>query len=102
MSDVPVESTVLTRVSFRLLVPHGVRSSEWDLVFISQVDILPRLIELGIHFVYLSPFFFLPPSASGLFPSFFFLLEGLSPGGFEVVGSAEVEVELAFVVVITS
>ena len=49
---------------------------------------------------YLFPFFFFPPSASGLFPSFFFLLEGLSLEGFKFDGAAEVEAELMFVVVV--
>ena len=51
---------------------------------------------------YLSPFFFFPPSASGLFPSFFFLLEGFSAGGFEADGSAEVEAEFSSLEVVTS
>ena len=49
MSDMSMESAVLVGVSFHLLVFHGVRSSERNLVFVSQVDILPRLIELGIR-----------------------------------------------------
>ena len=85
MSDISMEFAVLAGVSFCFLVPHGVRPSERDLVFISQVDILLRLIELGIHFVYREvsfPFLLLSPINLGVIPFIFVSLRRVVPRGF--------------------
>ena len=85
MSDVSVEPAVLVGVSFHLLVPHRIRSSERDLVFISQVDILPRLIELGIHFVYGEisfPSLLISSFRLGVIPFILLPFRRVVPGGF--------------------
>ena len=75
---VSVKSTIFAGVPLGLLISHGVWTSEGDLVFISQVYILLRLIELSVHFVHGEislPFLILSPFDIGVTPLVLFSFE---------------------------
>ena len=52
MPGVPVEPAILAGIPLGFLISHRVRTPKGDLVFISQVYILPRLIELGVYSIH--------------------------------------------------